>query len=61
MLGYRLRRWPTLIHEYNREYISSEDFLNTNVLNLKLYIRHVQKDWCTEMSIVSNTQHPFFP
>ena len=29
--------------------------------DMKRYIRHVHKDWCTEMSTVSHTQHPSFP
>ena len=40
--------------------IISEHTLKTPK-DLKRYTRHVRKDWCTEMSTVSLTQHPSFP
>ena len=39
----------------------SEDFFkhgSTSPKDLKRYIAHVHKDWCTEMSTVSHTQYP---
>ena len=73
MLGHRLQSLANIIttknrqalnHEYNREYIFSEDFLNMKVINLgtsNAILHIVHKDWCTEMSTVSHTQHPSFP
>ena len=29
--------------------------------DLKRFIAHVHKDWCTEMSTVSHTHHPTLP
>ena len=73
MLGHHLRRWANIIpiktpqalnHEYNREYLffwRLFKYENTYPRDFKRYILHVHKDWCTEMSNVSNTQHPSFP
>ena len=51
-------------YKYNREYYFFLTlFKNATVWpsDLKRYIRHVDKDWCTEMSTVSHTQQPSFP
>ena len=51
MLGHRLQRLANIIttknrqalnHEYNREYIFSEDFLNMEVINLKTGVQKCQ-------------------
>ena len=73
MLGHRLRRWANIIptktlqalnHEYNREYIYFLRLFkheSTQPMYLKRSIAHVHRDWCTEKSTVSHTQHPSFP
>ena len=71
MLGHCLRRRAktktiqALITIFNREGIF---FLNTfyrrkylTYRDFKRYVAHGHKDWCTEMSTVSHTQHPSFP
>ena len=68
MLGNRLQHWANIIPTKTLQalitiFIFSEHFKDesTQPRDIKRYIRHVHKDWCTEMSTVFHTQHPSFP
>ena len=77
MLGHRLRRWANIIstktllapHHDNREYLFSEYFLNTKLLNLRnsnVKYSYVDTDCCTERQPFpgypkTSSQVPKFP